>query len=76
MVEAGGVEPPSESFQAKASTCLVPALDLAARISQEQDVPAASFFKSRPNGQKPTVQTSPLNVVSISPAGLESGNGS
>ena len=40
LVEAGGIEPPSESLQRKASTCLVRSLDLvratpANRISPE-----------------------------------------
>jgi hypothetical protein len=44
MVEAGGIEPPSESFQLKASTCLSRNLNLALAISHEQDTIKASLI--------------------------------
>ena len=37
MVEAGGIEPPSERFQSKVSTCLSSVLNLAWTLSQRQD---------------------------------------
>ena len=37
MVEAGGIEPPSERFQSKASTCLSSDLNLISTNSQKQD---------------------------------------
>ena len=37
LVEAGGIEPPSERFQSKASTCLSSILNLARANSQRQD---------------------------------------
>jgi len=43
MVEAGGIEPPSERFQSKASTCLSSVLNLASTSSQRQDGIKASF---------------------------------
>ena len=37
LVEAGGIEPPSERFQLKASTCLSSDLNLISTNSQKQD---------------------------------------
>ncbi len=37
LVEAGGIEPPSERFQSKVSTCLSSVLNLAWTLSQRQD---------------------------------------
>ena len=42
LVEAGGIEPPSERCQSKASTCLFPDLNLTRVISQRQDSIQAS----------------------------------
>ena len=42
LVEAGGIEPPSERFQSKASTCLFSDLNLTRVISQRQDLIQAS----------------------------------
>ncbi len=45
LVEAGGIEPPSESLQRKASTCLVRALNLAA-VSPANRIPPRPVSKS------------------------------
>ena len=42
LVEAGGIEPPSERCQSKASTCLFSDLNLTRVISQRQDLIQAS----------------------------------
>ena len=42
LVEAGGIEPPSERCQSKASTCLFSDLNLTRIISQRQDPTQAS----------------------------------
>lgn len=48
LVEAGGIEPPSESRQLKASTCLVRDLDLTGTNSHGQDSMPASFLNLTP----------------------------
>jgi hypothetical protein len=60
LVEAGGIEPPSEKCQAKVSTCLFSVLNLAQAISQRQDSTQASSSKSRPIHPELMNQTSPL----------------
>jgi len=60
LVEAGGIEPPSERFQSKASTCLFSDLNLTRIISQRQDPTQASSLLSRPIRPELTHQTSPL----------------
>jgi hypothetical protein len=67
MVEAGGIEPPSERFQSKASTCLSSALNLALTPSQRQDAVKASFSNSRPVQSKHPNRTSLLNDVRPTP---------
>ena len=42
LVEAGGIEPPSERCQSKVSTCLFSDLNLTRVISQRQDLIQAS----------------------------------
>ena len=42
LVEAGGIEPPSDRCQSKASTCLFSDLNLTRIISQRQDPTQAS----------------------------------
>ena len=67
MVEAGGIEPPSESFQSKVSTCLSSVLNLAVTLSQRQDGVKASFERSHPFQPKHPNRTSPLNDVRSTP---------
>ena len=67
MVEAGGIEPPSERFQSKVSTCLSSVFNLALTYSQRQDGVNASFEKSRPVQPKHPNRTSPLNDVRSTP---------
>ena len=63
MVEAGGIEPPSERFQPKASTCLSPDLDLISTNSQKQDQVETSSYKSHPIYPEHANGTSSLNDV-------------
>ena len=60
MVEAGGIEPPSERFQSKVSTCLVSVLNLTQASSQRQDSTRASPDCSHPTRPEHTRQTSPF----------------
>ena len=60
LVEAGGIEPPSERFQSKVSTCLVSVLNLTQVSSQRQDSTRASPDHSRPTRPEHTRQTSPF----------------
>ncbi len=60
MVEAGGIEPPSERFQSKVSTCLVSVLNLTQASSQRQDSTRASSDCSHPMRPEHTHQTSPF----------------
>ena len=69
MVEAGGIEPPSESLQSKASTCLVRVLDLTGGYSHGQDAPPASLLNLTRRARGVTRQASPLSDVRILPAG-------
>ena len=68
MVEAGGIEPPSESLQRKASTCLSCILDLAPVISHRQDATNASLESSRPAASRHDGKASPLNDALLPPA--------
>ena len=60
LVEAGGIEPPSERFQSKVSTCLVSVLNLTQASSQRQDSTRASPDCSHPTRPEHTRQTSPF----------------
>ena len=75
MVEAGGVEPPSEESYAEKPTCLAHSLPDFARGSQERartDRRLASFPSrgSRPESRSIEPRTSPLIDASLRPAGL------
>ena len=63
LVEAGGIEPPSERFQAKASTCLSFDLDLAQANSQGRIKPEPVPKKSRSARPEHARQTSSLSDV-------------
>ena len=63
VVEAGGIEPPSERFQAKASTCLSFDLDLAQANSQGRIKPEPVPKKSRSARPEHARQTSSLSDV-------------
>jgi len=72
LVEAGGVEPPSESVQRKASPCTASVLFLAPLYSQRQDYTSADPEKIRLTPAGYRHETIPLNGASSRPAG-ESG---
>ena len=67
-MEAGGIEPPSESLQRKASTCLSCILDLASAISHRHDATNASLESSRFAAPRHEGEASPLNDAPTLPA--------
>ena len=73
LVEAGGIEPPSERFQAKASTCLSFDLDLTQVNSQGRIKPEPVPKESRSVRPEHAVETSSLSDVR--PASREHGHG-
>jgi len=72
-VEAGGIEPPSERFQSKASTCLSFVLDLTQANSQGRIKSEPVPKKSRSACPEHARQTSSLSDVR--PASREHGRG-
>ena len=72
-MEAGGIEPPSERFQSKASTCLSFVLDLTQANSQGKIEPKPVPKESRSVRPEHACQTSSLSDVR--PASREHGRG-
>ena len=64
-MEAGGIEPPSESLQHKASTCLSHVFNLAPGSSHGQDISEASLVKSRRTAPRHESSASLFNDVSF-----------